>query len=82
MSNNRPLRAILMETFHSNDTTYNKGEIYNIEKFVTMGDKAMVFISDGSRTCLVTPSTIQIIAPEPKQPKPKRKKWPKKKRAS
>lgn len=83
MNDKRPLRAVLMETFSTNGSTYNKGEIYDIDKFVTMDDKAMVFITDGHKGCLVTPATIQILAPETKKKSTqKRKKWQKKKRVS
>ena len=82
MNNDRPLRAVLMTTFCCDGTVYHKGEIYDIAKFVTMTDKPMVLITDGRKTCLVTPSTIQVLAPEPKQKPNPKKKWPRKKRVS
>ena len=83
MKPDRPLRAIIMQTFVCDGSVYHKGEIYDIAKFVNICDRPGILITDGKRTCLVSPATIQILAPEPKvKPQKRKKKWPRKRNAS
>lgn len=82
MSNDRPLRAVLMNTFHCFGITFNKGEIYDISKFDSSNGHPVVYLKFGSGAIAVMPSTIQILAPGPKPCKTKNKQWNRKKKSA
>lgn len=79
MSTDRPLRAVLMKSFSCHGIRFNKGEIYDISKFSTTNGNAVVYLKFGLGAIAVMPSTIQILAPDSK-PQKSKKKWPRKKR--
>ncbi len=80
MNNDRPLRAVLMKTFHCCGTTFFKGEIFDISKFDTANGHPVVYLKFGSGAIAVMPSSIQILAPDPKPCKTKNKRWNRKKK--
>ena len=80
MSNDSPLRAVLMNTFYCHGIRFNKGEIYDISKFSTANGSAVVYLKFGLGAIAVMPSTIQILAPEHKRNNPNKKRWHKKKK--
>lgn len=80
MSNDSPLRAVLMQSFHCLGRTFNKGEIYDIAEIGESNSHTFVSLKVGIGAMSVMPSTIQILAPEHKQRKTDKKRWPKKKK--
>lgn len=74
MSHESPLRAVLMKTFYCHGIRFNKGEIYDISKFSTTNGNAVVYLKFGFGAIAVMPSTIQILAPDPK-PQKSKEKW-------
>lgn len=79
MSNDNPLRAVLMKTFYCHGIRFNKGEIYNISKISSTNGNAVVNLKFGLGAIAVMPSTILVLAPDPK-PQKSKKKWPRKKK--
>ena len=77
MSVNRPLRAVLVQSFHCFGRIFHKGEIYDIAEFGTSNGRPFVSLKIGIGAMAVMPLTIQILAPDHKH-KPNKKRWHKK----